>query len=703
MIVTWLRSSSFVPSLRLAISSRRIFSIMSNEGDVLQPLREAVKRQGDLVRKLKEDKAPEQDVQRAVSELKARKKALEDKEKSMVPKGAFNRPGLEDLVKRRFFYAPAFSIYGGVAGLYDFGPTGCAMKANLLSFWRSHFVLEEQMLEIDSTSLTPEPVLQASGHVERFADFMVKDLKTGECFRADHLLEGHLEKLASDPKVDLAKKEEYISVASQTDNYGKEELGSMLSKYNVKSPITGNDISPPIPFNLMFQTSVGPSGVLPGFLRPETAQGIFVNFHRLLQYNNGKLPFAAAQIGPAFRNEISPRSGLLRVREFTLAEIEHFVDPDHKECPKFDSVADVKALFYSACNQLDGQPAQLLTLRTAVESGLVCNSTLGYFLGRIYLFMTKIGIHPDKFRFRQHMSNEMAHYACDCWDAECQTSYGWVECIGCADRSCYDLSCHMKATGAALVAKKDLKEPKVVEVVEAVPEKGAVGKTFKKDAKVIMEKLSGLTPDEVRQLEDSMKENGRYDLSVDGKSFQLESNMIKVQRYQKKVHTVDVVPGVIEPSFGIGRIMYAILEHNYRVREGDEQRSWLSLPAVIAPVKCSVLPLSSHLDFIPSVKNISDALTRLDVSHKVDDGSGSIGRRYARTDEIGIPFGITVDFDTVRKSPSTATLRERDSMKQIRVEISELPELVSQLSRGALTWSDVQTRFPEFTAQETTI
>ena len=131
------------------------------------------------------------------------------------------------------------------------------------------------------------------------------------------------------------------------------------------------------------------------FLRPETAQGIFVNFHRLLQYNNGKLPFAAAQIGPAFRNEISPRSGLLRVRyaklvklyaylydwclhcicrEFTLAEIEHFVDPDHKECPKFDSVADVKALFYSACNQLDGQPAQLLTLRTAVES--VCATVM---------------------------------------------------------------------------------------------------------------------------------------------------------------------------------------------------------------------------------------------------------------------------------------------------------------------------------------
>jgi glycyl-tRNA synthetase len=532
---------------------------------------------------------------------------------------------------------------------------------------------------------------------------MVKDIKTGECFRADHLLEGHLEKLAADPKVDPAKKEEYLSVASQTDNYGMEELGSLLTKYNIKSPITGNDILPPIPFNLMFQTSIGPSGLSTGFLRPETAQGIFVNFHRLLQYNNGKLPFAAAQIGPAFRNEISPRSGLLRVREFTLAEIEHFVDPEEKDCPKFDSVANVKAMFYSACNQLEGQPAQLLSIGEAVKSGLVCNSTLGYFLGRIYLFLIKVGVKPDKFRFRQHMSNEMAHYACDCWDAECQTSYGWVECVGCADRSCYDLSCHTKATSTALVAKKDLKEPKIVDVVEAVPQKGPVGKTFKKDAKVIMDKLSSLTPAEVTQLEQSINDTGKYTLSTDERSFELDTNMVKVQRYQKKMHTVDVIPGVIEPSFGIGRIMYAVLEHNFHIREGDEQRSWLSLPAVVAPVKCSVLPLSGHPDFVPSLRKLSEALTSLDVSHKVDDGSGSIGRRYARTDEIGIPFGITVDFDTVRKSPPTATLRERDSMKQIRVEVSELPDLVSQLSRGNLAWSDVQKRYPEFTAQETTI
>ena len=164
------------------------------------------------------------------------------------------------------------------------------------------------------------------------------------------------------------------------------------------------------------------------FLRPETAQGIFVNFKRLLEFNNGKLPFAAAQIGKAFRNEISPRSGLLRVREFEMAEIEHFVDPDEKQkFLKFSTVSDLQITFYSACDQMNGQPARDLSLGEAVSSGMVANETLGYYIGRIFLFLLRVGVGRDKLRFRQHLSNEMAHYACDCWDAECKTSYVSVQ------------------------------------------------------------------------------------------------------------------------------------------------------------------------------------------------------------------------------------------------------------------------------------
>merc|ERR1719290_580455 len=339
---------------------------------ILAPLRGAVKEQGDLVRQLKTDKAPENDVKRAVVELKARKKVLEDKEVALRPVQAkFDRTKMEDTLKRRFFYDQSFAIYGGVTGQYDFGPMGCAMKANLLAAWRNHFVLEEQMLEVDCTILTPEPVLKASGHVERFADLMVKDVQNGECFRLDHLIKNHLEKLVGDKKMDKATKEEYNDIIVQLDGMTGEEMRQVLRRFSIKSPASGHDLSDPMEFNLMFQTNIGPTGAVKGFLRPETAQGIFVNFKRLLEFNQGKLPFAAAQIGNAFRNEISPRSGLIRVREFTMAEIEHFCDPSDKSHPKFNKVADTVMTLYSACNQMDGQPAQQFKIGDVVKKGIV--------------------------------------------------------------------------------------------------------------------------------------------------------------------------------------------------------------------------------------------------------------------------------------------------------------------------------------------
>lgn len=181
------------------------------------------------------------------------------------PEDKLDRSALEDLVKRRFFYGPSFSIYGGIAGLYDFGPMGCAMKANLLSAWRQHFVLEEGMLELDTTILTPVAVLKTSGHVERFSDFMVKDVKSGDCYRADHLLTQHLEKLVSDPKCSLELKEEYESVMRLADNYGQTELEQLFIKYQIKAPLTGNGLSAPAEFNLMFSTTIGPGNGISGY------------------------------------------------------------------------------------------------------------------------------------------------------------------------------------------------------------------------------------------------------------------------------------------------------------------------------------------------------------------------------------------------------------------------------------------------------
>lgn len=670
---------------------------------ILENLRKSLKEQGDLVRKLKAENAPAPDLEVAIKELKVRKKAFETKEKEMAPKQEkFERSKLEDLLKRRFFFVPSFEIYGGVAGLYDYGPSGCAMEANMINIWKSHFVLEEQMLEIRASLLTPHSVLKTSGHVDRFADFMVKDVKTGDCFRADHLLEGHLEKLLADKKLEEEKRQEYESVIGQVDNYGMKELGELLKKYNTKSPVTGNDLTDPVEFNLMFSTSIGPSGLIPGFLRPETAQGIFVNFKRLLEANNGRLPFASAQIGPAFRNEISPRSGLLRVREFTLAEIEHFVDPSDKSHPKFENVSSQTLRLFPSEHQIEGKPPLEITVGDAVNQKIVSSQTMGYFLGRVFLFLLKVGADPNKIRFRQHMFNEMAHYACDCWDAELLTSYGWIECVGCADRACYDLSVHTKATGERLVAQVDLEQSEMIDVVEIVPEKPAVGKAFKKEGKIVMDYLAQMDKDAIKAFEDKLNENGKVNLTIENKEFTIEKAMIReIKRYQKEIHVRDVEPHVIEPSFGVGRIMYSVLEHNFRIREGDEQRTWLSLPPAVAPVKCSVLPLSKNKEFSQFVKKLSESLTELDISHKVDDSSGSIGRRYARTDEIAIPFGITVDFDTVNKEPHSATLRERNSTRQIRAQIDELPTIVSNLVRGKVTWSVIEAQYGLFEGQET--
>ncbi|XP_034056351.1 glycine--tRNA ligase-like [Gymnodraco acuticeps] len=673
-----------------------------NMEEILAPLRLAVKEQGELVRQMKQDGAPDVDVTKAVAELKARKRAFEAKELSLEPKDDIvDRTKMEDTLKRRFFYDQAFAIYGGVSGLYDFGPVGCALKNNILQVWRQHFIQEEQILEIDCTMLTPEPVLKTSGHVDKFADYMVKDVKNGECFRADHLLKAHLQKLMSDKKCSAAKKAEMEEVTTQMDNYTQQELTEFFVKYNVKSPITGNDLTAPILFNLMFQTSIGPGGNMTGYLRPETAQGIFLNFKRLLEFNQGKLPFAAAQIGNSFRNEISPRSGLIRVREFTMAEIEHFVDPNEKIHPKFSNVADLDLTLYSSKAQTSGQSAKIMRLGDAVEQGVINNTVLGYFIGRIYLYLTKVGISKDKLRFRQHMDNEMAHYACDCWDAETKTSYGWIEIVGCADRSCFDLQCHAKATKVPLVAEKPLKEPKIVNVVQFEANKGAIGKVYKKDAKIAMEYLSGCDESFITEQEQLLTDAGEFTIESEGKSFKLTKDMVSVKRFQKTLHVEEIVPNVIEPSFGIGRVMYSIFEHTFQVRKGDDQRTYFSFPVTVAPYKCSVLPLSQNQEFVPFVKQLSEAMTKNNVSYKVDDSAGSIGRRYARADEIGVAFGITIDFDTVNKTPHTATLRDRDSMRQIRAEVSELPDIVRDLANGSLTWAEVESKFPLFEGQET--
>ena len=587
------------------------------------------------------------------------------------------RARLEELLKKRFFFQPSFSIYGGVAGLYDYGPPGCALQANLLSLWRSHFIIEEQMLEVDTSIMTLHDVLKTSGHVDRFTDYMVRDAKNGDFFRADHLLEAALEKKVADAATPEHLREEYKALLAQIDGLDGDQLQQHIHSLDLKSD-SGNDLTEVVRFNLMFGTEIGPTGYLKGFLRPETAQGIFTNFKRLLECNNEKMPFAAAQIGKSFRNEISPRSGLLRVREFTMAEIEHFVDPQDKSHPRFEEVKDMLLNFLPKRIQESGSSEFVrVSVGEAVSSGMVNNETLGYFLARTAAFLHRIGIKADKLRFRQHLANEMAHYASDCWDAEILSSYGWIECVGCADRSCYDLTMHAKATGEKLVARERLPEPITQTVQRLDINKRELGQVYKSDSKEIVEIL-----------EKTHNFNGSVTLK-DGRKIVLAPEMAQVKQVQETMHVREYVPAVIEPSFGIGRILYSLLEHVFYVREGgDEQRAVLALPACVAPTKCLLTPLSSGDPLLKEIiLSITKSLRRSDISFLVDESSTSIGKRYSRNDEVGVPFAVTVDFESPKDEK--VTLRERDSTQQVRMPYKEVARCIHDLVQGHQTWDEV--------------
>ena len=518
---------------------------------------------------------------------------------------ALDRTTLDSLLRRRLFYTPAFEIYGGVAGLYDYGPPGCSLQANIIDTWRKHFVLEEDMLEVDCTMLTPAQVLKTSGHVDKFADWMCKDPKTGDIFRADHLVEEMLEaRLAGnkkargeDVKVDELKEaqkkrktkdtgpvrlgdevvQEYEEILAKIDNYDGPELGALIVKHQIKNPLTGGDVLPPVAFNLMFQTTIGPSSNLPGYLRPETAQGQFLTFQKLLEFNQQAMPFASACIGKSFRNEISPRAGLMRVREFLMAEIEHFVDPEGgKRHPRFHEVKNVKLGLLDRKVQLSGSTRlTYLTIDDAVTSGTMDSETLGYFIARIYLFLVRIGADPQKIRFRQHMANEMAHYAADCWDAELLTSYGWIECVGCADRSAYDLSVHAKKTGAPLCVRETRKEPLKVQEWMVDIDKKKFGPKFKKDGKAVEAAIEGLSQDLREKLALDLKESGKIGVqvpSVGHGTVEIGNDLLQIEKRTRIENVREYTPNVIEPAFGIGRILYSVIEHVYWSREGSEER-----------------------------------------------------------------------------------------------------------------------------------
>ncbi len=437
------------------------------------------------------------------------------------------------LCKRRGFIYPGSEIYGGLAGTYDYGPLGVALKKNIKDLWWKTFVENrEDMYGIDAAILMNGKVWEATGHVATFADPLVEDLKTKRRFRADHLLEDN----SINPKG--------MTVSQMNDE---------IKAHKLKSP-DGNALGEVRQFNMMFSTQAGASedSSATVYLRPETAQGMFVNFKNVIDSFHPKLPFGLAQIGKAFRNEITPRDFIFRLRELEQMEIEYFIRPEEWE------------------------------------------SQFASWLENLKSFLTDtLGLKSEHIHEYEHSAEERSFYSKKTVDLEFDFPFGQKELYGLAYRTDYDLTKHADFSKTALEYTDE-------------------------------------------------EEKRRF------------------------------VPHVIEPAVGVDRTFLAVVTDAYTEDElGGEKRVYLRFKPSVAPVKVAVFPLLKNKPALVAKAREVYAMLKKEFGAVMFDDNGNIGKRYRRQDEIGTPFCVTVDFDTIEKD-DTVTVRDRDSGGQERTKVSDL-------------------------------
>ena len=434
---------------------------------------------------------------------------------------------MTSLSKRRGFVFQSSEIYGGLGSTWDYGPLGVELKRNVKeAWWRSVVKGRDDMVGLDAAILMHPRTWEASGHVENFSDPLVECRDCNSRFRQDHLLE----------------------------SLGIEPAGPEAAAPELRCPECGGGLTEPRRFNLMFRTFMGPveDTAHEVYLRPETAQGIFVNFPNVVNSSRKKLPFGIGQIGKSFRNEITPGNFTFRTREFEQMEVEFFVKPG----------TDLEWLDRWVKERFD--------------------------------WYVELGIRPENLRLRQHGPDELAHYAKDCYDIEYRFPWGWAELEGIADRTDYDLKQHAEFSG-----------------------------------------------EDLTYFDDELQE--RY------------------------------YPYVIEPSGGVDRATLAFWLDAYDEEpDGKAVRVVSRIHRRLAPVAVAVLPLSRNERLLPTARRVHDMLRRR-FNTQFDDAQ-SIGRRYRRQDEIGTPFCVTVDFDTL--DDRQVTIRDRDTMYQARVPVTELVDIL---------------------------
>jgi len=551
---------------------------------------------------------------------------------------------LSTLAKRRGFFWSSFEIYGGVGGFLDLGPPGLELKNLIVETWRETLLRPHGFVEISTPIITPHRLLVASGHVENFKDPMIECTNCRRRFRADQLVKE--------------------KTGIETEGKSLEELDSLIKQKGVKCPECGGILGFPQYFVTMFKTSIGPYGEDVAYGRPEAAQGIFVDFRRVFEVMREHFPLGIGQVGTVLRNEISPRQGPIRLREFTIMDFELFYNPQQPDCPFLSDVAnDSLPLVTEETRRAGKEEVTKIPAGEAVKRGLVKAPWAGYFMCIALRLLKKLGINVASVRFFEKLAGERAHYSLQTFDLEVLLDrLGWVEVAGIAYRGDYDLRKHMEATGVDMSVFQAYEKPveKTVKMVRVRHDRlrDKFGQESGKVAKVLagqdlLALVSGKGPVKA----------GGYEIPMD--CFEV-----------REARTIETgsrfVPHVIEPSFGVERLVYATMEYALRMKE---DRVVLSLPFDLAPFQASVYPLMNR----DGLEEKAGLIYKLLLSNGIRtdyDEAGSIGRRYARADEAGVPFGVTVDYDTLKDD--TVTLRDRDSWKQIRVPISQLTATIKQ-------------------------
>lgn len=567
---------------------------------------------------------------------------------------------LSDLAKRRGFFWPSFEIYGGVSGYIDLGPLGTRLKRRVEEQWLKLFVQGNDFVEVSTPVITPERVFTASGHVSHFKDLMVSCKNCRRHYKADYAISA-----AMPARTDIA-----------VEAMSPSELDDFIKGNHVRCPECGGELGQAEYFSTMFRTDIGAYGDVTGYGRPEAAQGMFVDFKRVYETTRERLPLGIAQIGTVMRNEISPRQGPIRLREFTIMEVEFFFDPEEPECALMDRVEGIDLpLLLAEKREVKRSEIIRIPAVEAAGKGMVKAEWMAYLMALSVKFVSSLGVPLDKQRFEEKLPTERAHYSAQTFDHQILLDrWGWVEIAGHAYRTDFDLSSHIKYSGADLSIFKPHPSPVDKRVTVVVPITSVLGPLLRDKAQEIASRLASSSPDEVKSAFDRF---GYFEIQ----GFKVLPSHVRFEERNVRETGRRVIPHVVEPSFGAERVVYSTLEYAYtRVKD----RVVLKLPIQLAPVQIMVFPLMAK-DGLPEIATeIVCYLEENDFLVEYDD-AGTIGRRYARADEIGVPIAITVDYET--KNDGTVTLRDRDTWKQVRSSWKTISELCRRYFKGEIDFS----------------